>query len=331
MDSAHQPTPRLGASTSAPWSRFVSTQDAHEQAQVQEGWSLQYEQMSNGRFEGQVHLLQLPGVSLIKETANQAVRQRGDLSSDSFLFALPCAPASEQAIFSGRAVGHDDVMVGPSDGLDLCSPRNFGLMGIVVDATLLQSLWQRTLRPHMADWIRQQRVVSVGQSRNQNLMAMHHAAFELFKNNDPSSLHTKAIEELRDDVVLAWIDALPFVCANDDERKIETRKQVVDKACELMLQPHAEASLSMLALCKQLGVSRRKLNYCFQEQLGMSPIKYQRTARLNQIRQELKQAPPGQGVQDIATRWGFWHMGQFSQDYKCLFGELPSSTLRWAA
>ena len=34
------------------------------------------------------------------------------------------------------------------------------------------------------------------------------------------------------------------------------------------------------------------------------------------------------GIRDIANRYGFWHMGQFAADYKKLFGELPSKTLK---
>ena len=35
-------------------------------------------------------------------------------------------------------------------------------------------------------------------------------------------------------------------------------------------------------------------------------------------------------VADIAARWGFWHMGHFSQDYKALFGETPTQTRQTA-
>tara|TARA_Y100000296_G_scaffold75547_1_gene95336 strand:- start:429 stop:569 length:141 start_codon:yes stop_codon:yes gene_type:complete len=28
-----------------------------------------------------------------------------------------------------------------------------------------------------------------------------------------------------------------------------------------------------------------------------------------------------------APDWGFWHPGQFGQDYKNLFGEMPSETV----
>jgi AraC family ethanolamine operon transcriptional activator len=33
-------------------------------------------------------------------------------------------------------------------------------------------------------------------------------------------------------------------------------------------------------------------------------------------------------INEIANRWGFWHMSQFAADYRRFFGELPSETLR---
>ena len=53
---------------------------------------------------------------------------------------------------------------------------------------------------------------------------------------------------------------------------------------------------------------------------------------LNAVRRELRVATgsPDEPIAAIAARWGFWHMGQFSRDYKQQFGELPSVTLRRA-
>ncbi|WP_228015396.1 helix-turn-helix domain-containing protein [Synechocystis salina] len=50
--------------------------------------------------------------------------------------------------------------------------------------------------------------------------------------------------------------------------------------------------------------------------------------RLHGARRQLKLTSPGETtVMAIAHQWGFWHLGQFSQDYKKMFGELPSVTL----
>jgi len=92
-----------------------------------------------------------------------------------------------------------------------------------------------------------------------------------------------------------------------------------------------EQPMSILDICKGVGASRRKLNYCFQDVLGSNPIHYLRAVRLNRVRRALKRcSDPHVGVYDIAVKWGFWHFSQFSRDYKRHFTELPSETLRLA-
>lgn len=82
-------------------------------------------------------------------------------------------------------------------------------------------------------------------------------------------------------------------------------------------------------LCEKLYVSPRTLRYAFQECLGMSPMAYLKTQRLKQVRRQLETSDHHQTtVTDIAIQCGFWHMGQFSKDYRKMFGECPSETLR---
>ena len=101
-------------------------------------------------------------------------------------------------------------------------------------------------------------------------------------------------------------------------------------ACALLLAQH-DTPLSLLAVCREVGASPRKLSYCFQDVLGLSPARFVKATRLNAVRRELAQgAREGspQSVYDVAARWGFWHFGHFSSDYKRQFGELPSQTLK---
>jgi transcriptional regulator GlxA family with amidase domain len=55
---------------------------------------------------------------------------------------------------------------------------------------------------------------------------------------------------------------------------------------------------------------------------------YVRNLRLCRVRHDL-QAPGSEddSVSSAARRWSFTHMGQFSHDYRVLFGEMPSETL----
>ena len=82
-------------------------------------------------------------------------------------------------------------------------------------------------------------------------------------------------------------------------------------------------------LCETANVSKRTLQYAFQNILGMSPVTYLNRLRLHRARDELRKATSGKtSVTNVALDCGFWHFGDFSRAYKNCFGEVPSKTLR---
>ena len=84
-------------------------------------------------------------------------------------------------------------------------------------------------------------------------------------------------------------------------------------------------------LCKLSGMSERSLQYAFRDKFGLSPKAYLQSHRLNRVRKMLRTADPASVmIADLANEWGFWHMGQFAKDYRQVYGELPSETLRGA-
>ncbi len=106
-----------------------------------------------------------------------------------------------------------------------------------------------------------------------------------------------------------------------------TRERIVRLADEV-IQARLDEPLSILDLCREVGVSERTLRYVFQERFGMGPKAYLKKLQLNAVRHALKKVDPNTTtVHAVAQRWGFWHTGSFSADYRSLFGELPSATL----
>jgi transcriptional regulator GlxA family with amidase domain len=98
---------------------------------------------------------------------------------------------------------------------------------------------------------------------------------------------------------------------------------------EQYMMEHLDCQLSIERLCAALYVSRRTLHNAFQEVVGVGPMAYLKMQRLKQVRDRLEQAHPlATTVFDTAYQWGFWHMGHFSRDYKQMFGESPSDTLK---
>jgi AraC family ethanolamine operon transcriptional activator len=82
-------------------------------------------------------------------------------------------------------------------------------------------------------------------------------------------------------------------------------------------------------LAAAAGVSERTLRDAFQHYFGLAPLRYLNRRTLHQVRSALKAADPSAAtVTSIATKFGVWELGRFARDYRVLFGELPSQTLR---
>lgn len=94
------------------------------------------------------------------------------------------------------------------------------------------------------------------------------------------------------------------------------------------IDEHLDRPLTLANVCQASYSSPRALEYGFREIFGVSPIAYIRCARLSRVRRELHLSPYTSGrITQLAMKWGFWHLSQFSKDYYDLFGELPSITL----
>lgn len=105
--------------------------------------------------------------------------------------------------------------------------------------------------------------------------------------------------------------------------------RLVSRMRELVTgEPHLAPTLT--DACQRLHVGLRTLNYACQHAVGTSAAEYLRILRMNRVREDLlgPDARAGMSVAQIALRWGFWHSSQFARQYRELFGELPSHTLR---
>lgn len=326
----HKPSPDFKAAPApdgTSWHHAVISHDTDEFARAQPNWALHYEQISSGCFTGRLQHVQLPGLRMVYEQASCALWQRGELDAAHIGFALPIGLAGHST-FNGQPLEADSIMIGRTERLDVCMPAGAGLIAVVVDADLLGALWEQLYQKPLSAWIDRQVVVTARPGLAEELRRLHLRALSDVEAapallNDPV-----AVMQLRDAILIEWVEALPTKVGTDELASGEARKRVVDRACELMLSQR-DVPMTILQVCDRIGASPRKLEYCFSSVLGIAPAKYMRAARLNGVRRELRRG--GGAVQDVAARWGFWHMSEFAAAYKRQFSELPSQTLRQAS
>jgi AraC-like DNA-binding protein len=86
---------------------------------------------------------------------------------------------------------------------------------------------------------------------------------------------------------------------------------------------------SMAEICAALDTSERLLRACCRQHLRMGPSQYLRLRRMQQVHRALRgENPVTARVSEVAEQYGVRDLGRFATDYRALYGELPSATLR---
>lgn len=298
--------------------------DAQEQAAVLPGWNQAYWQLSRGTFEGSVCAVPFEGTYVFIESANRALLQRGHLARGTLAVAVPLR-LDGTARFCGEACSIDQAFVySGRDGFEFCSPADHQVAGIALSPELVSALGGVSGPAGLLDRLGDRAQVRGADPRAlESMRRLVSGLMEAFKTTPALVSNRHARAALKDAIVadvcelLEGTGAPPMV-----PLQLRARWSLVARARELIdAAPHEP--MNVARLCAVLEVSRRTLQYCFQDVLGMSPIAYLRALRFNGARRALL---GGSAVTDAALDWGFWHLGQFAADYRQMFGELPSAT-----
>ena len=315
----------------------LASDDVDEHAGHLSRWSQEYDQLSPGRFAGRVRELWADGprLQVFHEHTHQQTSQLCLPWQGSVWFGIPDGRHTTPVHFCGRlqpAEGPRPVLRAEGNAsFTLRTPEDFGIYGVVVDA----------------DWLAQR--LDALQLRDAGASGAALQALPV-----PPAVHAAVCSTIEELLALgactadsplpaAWqvlLDRLlALLCgagqtpshaaaAHADPAACSRRLATVLSARALVSQP-LNHTMSVDDLCAELHVTRRTLQNHFHAVVGDSPADFLKAVRMNACRRKLREGGAAT-VQDVAAQWGFFHMGHFSHDYKQMFGELPSQTLRRA-
>jgi AraC-like DNA-binding protein len=86
--------------------------------------------------------------------------------------------------------------------------------------------------------------------------------------------------------------------------------------------------LTMIDIADAIGVSGRSLQLGFRRFRDTTPAAYLRRIRLDAVHAELSSPENELLVCEVASKWGFAHMGRFAAQYRAAFGAYPSETVK---
>ncbi len=75
-------------------------------------------------------------------------------------------------------------------------------------------------------------------------------------------------------------------------------------------------------------MSIRTVYNMFSKYLDTTPKQFIKLSKLQSLHTEMVNCKGRRSVTEVALDYGFTHLGRFSSDYRKVFNELPSETLR---
>ena len=304
----------------APTLRIVEAMDADEHAGHLTNWEQCYDQTTAGTFHGLLEELQLPGMQVFRESTSQGMRQSCCVWPDALWLGLPYSAQATR--INGRTVAPNSVLVRPGGcEFELITPADYTIFGIVVHQDTLLDAAQRM--GYAVDWerLRGAELVHASPAARQQCLHTLSALLQAPEHHTAADATQQAAQHRALQALLPLLDT--GVVDPAVRGSVARRQRLVVKARDYLLAHHDEA-ITVPDLCRQLFVSRRTLQYCFEDVLGMTPVQYLRILRLNGARRDLRRNPAST-VRDVAADWSFWHFSQFSSDYRKLFGHSPSA------
>jgi AraC family ethanolamine operon transcriptional activator len=311
----------------APRMRWFSSDEASVQRIP--GWNIHCLQITAGTLDGQSVDLHLPSIQvLFEEYRNVSTGHSGTAPTGAVIFGIAKGMKGR-----GRLNG-----IPWSDGVSAFDSRReldsivppAELISLVVGRQVLKEYAWHTEHVDLEDWLSEGPMV-LNDARLAQRLAWRLLEMKTACQNGSLSAEGSAVQQRLMHDVLETLGPLvsEHLCRQGAARRELAHVDVVRRA-RGYVQEHADEPLQILALCRALGVSRRWLQWSFNEVMGIGPMAYLRIMRLNGARRMLLGAAPGTKVKDAVEAYGFWHLSRFSRDYRRHFGELPSQTLHRA-
>ncbi|TCH98279.1 AraC family transcriptional regulator [Roseococcus sp. SYP-B2431] len=290
-------------------------------------WELEFARFDGGGFSARIEMAMTARMQIARLTTDSALLAAG--SSPAGASGAALIMSAPQGVRSrGRAL--DVATTAPArlqrGEVHFVTAGAVDLMVVAADQTLferhLHGRFDRDARSLGADWLLRAPPGTADCAERGHAIA---ALLSVLSNRAAHS--AEARHRLQECVMQILFEGLETDAASLRAVPLPVRRRVA-RAAEEVLRARIDDPPSLRELCELVGVPERTLHHAFQEAFGMAPKAYLRALRLCAAHRRLR---AGKGpVTEVAADLGLFHFGRFSLEYRAMFGEPPSETLRRA-
>jgi AraC-like DNA-binding protein len=307
---------------------IIHQQSVHfeELSAMQFGWGAEFTQLGPARGASMINLVQSGNAGTCRFQFNSDFDQRMYVQPGYYSFGL-LESDTARTMVEGKAVPSGALVAFPrKNEAHGVSQAGFHGNGIHFKAAFLEAIAETVLKMPLRLLVSAPRIYTLTRPLLSHLRGEMYKWRRMSMPDYPKGAAMLARRE--EALAIAVLNGL-----RDHVEILETPFRGSDKLVKQVLdyvhnQPSEE--ITAVELCTLAGCSQRWMEQCFKKRFGITPKKYVKYLRLSRLRQDLLQSAQAenQTVIDVASIYGFWHMGQLAADYRKVYGELPSDTLK---
>jgi AraC-like DNA-binding protein len=285
---------------------------------------------ARGNFRSELVRVDFESVWMQRASENLPLIHHGAVSADRVIVCFLPEPDLPPLRFCGMELGSNDIVVNGAEVITLTSGAPSGWASMSLEpqtfAAAAEAITGRPVqRPSITHLVRPRPEVM------RSLSALHRATAQLAR----SDLELLAAPDIVHGLETQLTELMVRCFDQGESIRVSTatlRQRTIISRLEEFLQMRREQPVYLVDICKAVGVSERTLRAASQEQFGVSPTRYLWLRRMYLARRRLAEAEArSTSVTEVAMANGFWELGRFATEYRSLFGETPSTTLRRAS
>lgn len=193
--------------------------------------------------------------------------------------------------------------------MDTESKTGFEIFGFSFTPEFIEQVCFQLDYPNLLQQIKINEVVTVSELSMNMLRNFLENIFKSFPHQIKLSSDLNYIETIKYETLKQLLHTIERHLNTSKTKSIRLRDKAFNKAMDYILENQTEP-VTVQKLVEETGASIRTLEYSFLERFGSAPKAVLKSLRLSGANRELKSTIEGKiQISDIATRWGFRHMG----------------------
>jgi AraC family ethanolamine operon transcriptional activator len=298
--------------------RASSIEEMQEKAAF---WRVRATQLEPGGYSGSIRAIHTALMQLGLSVCSNSTKVEGFVPERTLVLALPISVESSIQNRGRRLAENAIIAYDYTEGLEFSCKGPFKLITVAVSVREIErrarNLWGEAFEDRTslgALWLPDASArMSAARKINAILSETMRDPFAVVSPRGCREVENAVLDTL-----------LSSVLDRSRPERTPVRQKIARKA-EEYLRTCCGEPISISDLCAAVGATRRTLHLGFVELYGVPPMHYLRAIRLRGAREDLTNARGCDlRVRDVATKWGFEHLGRFALAYRDFFGELPS-------